>query len=386
MHVWLTIPSLANSRGGPSAVVQNLSEHLVSQDVRVSVLTCRASVGQSEALPRDDDVRVIRVPGSGRGKQGFGAMLEQGLFEHERTVVHDFGLWLPANHSVAAACSALGVGRVCSPMGMLAPWALAHKAWKKRIAWWLYQHKDLRSASVLAATAEQERRDIRRRVPGKAVATIPHGVEIPGLSNLPSRNPQKNWRTVVFLGRIHPVKGLKHLLEAWRLVCPAGWKCVLAGPDEAGHRAELTMLLRSWDLGSVFEFSGMVQGTAKWALLRQADLFVLPSFTENFGLVVAEALACEVPVIASKGTPWSDLHEHGCGYWVDIGVGPLAEALRKATSLDDSERCEMGRRGRRLVVEHYCWPRVAELTRSVYEWTLSGGTPPACVHIPSQEP
>jgi len=113
--------------------------------------------------------------------------------------------------------------------------------------------------------------------------------------------------------------------------------------------------------------------------LRESDLFVLPSFTENFGVAAAEALACAVPVIATRGTPWKDLVDRQCGWWVDIGVKPLADALRQATALPDAERRQMGRRARRLVRDNYSWDRAATDMISVYRWLLGAGAKPACL-------
>src|ERR1017187_2950841 len=141
MHIFLTIPNLSKRGGGPANVVQNLSEHLASSGASVSVLTTEAGPGQSEALPRDQRVNVVHVPARGQNgwRSAFGGhlqtALEQGLASKNNTVVHDFGLWLPANHAVVSVCKNLGIPLVCSPCGMLAPWALGHKAWKKRLAW-----------------------------------------------------------------------------------------------------------------------------------------------------------------------------------------------------------------------------------------------------------
>jgi glycosyltransferase involved in cell wall biosynthesis len=122
-----------------------------------------------------------------------------------------------------------------------------------------------------------------------------------------------------------------------------------------------------------------VEGEAKWNLYRSADLFVLPSHSENFGLVVAEALACGVPVIASRGTPWEDLITHRCGWWVDNRPETLADALREATGLTDEERQAMGARGRDLVKTKYSWSPVAAQMKSVYQWMLGQGPKPECV-------
>lgn len=385
MHVFLTIPNLSKRDGGPSTVVQHLSEQLVSAGTSVSVVTSEPHPGDVETLPRDQRVNLIHVPGSSRGRSAwaFGRRLhetlEQKLAGAGDVVVHDFGLWLPANHAVISVSYNLGLALVCSPCGMLAPWALRHKPWKKIVGWWLYQRRDLSCATLLAATSEQEVRDIRRWVPKKNVALVPNGVEIPASSAEPRRGAGNQPRKIVFLGRIHPVKGLKNLVEAWHLVRPAGWHCILAGPDEAGHQTELGALLRQRNLASVFEFPGMIEGERKWALLREADVFVLPSFTENFGVAAAEALACAVPVITTKGTPWKDLVDHRCGWWVAIGAEPLAAALREATSLSDPQRYKMGQRGLRLVEEKYSWPQIGANMKAVYDWVLGGGAKPACV-------
>ena len=151
---------------------------------------------------------------------------------------------------------------------------------------------------------------------------------------------------------------------------------VVAGPSEEGHIEEVKQAVESAGFQDQFEFPGPVDDMLKWDFFRQADLFALPTFSENFGIVVAEALASEVPVITTKGTPWKDLDDHNCGWWVDIGVEPLVEALREAIGLSDVERHEMGKRGRDLVKKCYSWEKIAEDMLSVYRWVIDGGTPP----------
>ncbi len=158
------------------------------------------------------------------------------------------------------------------------------------------------------------------------------------------------------MGRIHRSKGLLNLVQAWAKVRPPNWKIILAGPDEENHRAEVEAAISQNHLGGVFEFTGLVDGQHKWDLYQRADLFILPTFTENFGLTVAEALAVGVPVITTHGAPWADLENYRCGWWVEIGAAPLAEALRQATSITEETRNEMGQRGRELASEKFCGP------------------------------
>jgi glycosyltransferase involved in cell wall biosynthesis len=340
-------------------VVRHLADQLVSSGAEVTVVTGNSNTGQAEALPLNQAVTVVHVA---NGSGGWRSALKAALLETPKTgraiqndtVIHDFGLWRPANHAVACTSAALAIPFISSTSGMLAPWALRHKRWKKRLGWWSYQRRDLLRATLVAATSRQEVRDIRNLVPKKPVALVPNGVALPARARTWNSKPRET-RKAVFLGRIHPVKGLQNLVEAWRRVRPSGWRCILAGPDECNHRSELEALLSSQDSRNSFEFIGPLDDEKKWALLNDADLFVLPSFTENFGIAAAEALAAGVPVIATKGTPWEELIAWQCGWWVDIGLGPLATALREATALPSRVRYEMGQRGRRLVEEQSSW-------------------------------
>jgi glycosyltransferase involved in cell wall biosynthesis len=190
----------------------------------------------------------------------------------------------------------------------------------------------------------------------------------------------KNARRVLFLSRVHPVKGILNLLHAWAAVMPKGWRLKIAGPDEGGHLAEVIALARALGIDQMVEFLGEVDGEAKRQAYLEADLFVLPTFSENFGVVVAEALAHGVPVITTRGAPWADLQTHACGWWVDIGVEPLVMALREAMALRDDERQAMGARGREYA-QRYDWDGIAQKTIDVYRWLLGDGSMPDAVQL-----
>lgn len=162
---------------------------------------------------------------------------------------------------------------------------------------------------------------------------------------------------------------------------PPGWKVVIAGPDEGGHRGEVEEAIGQAGLTNVFKFVGLVDGGDKTKLYRGSDLFILPTFSENFGVVVAEALAHEVPVITTKGAPWEGLLTHRCGWWVDIGVEPLAAALREATNLPQETLRDMGQRGRAYVEQNFGWPGIAQQMLSVYQWMLGQGPKPDCLYV-----
>ncbi|MCX7049967.1 MAG: glycosyltransferase [Candidatus Sumerlaeota bacterium] len=369
---------------GPSHTVKALCEHL-SPLVGENVLAFPQQAGsaQDDILAVDPGrVRLCPVPVHAFSllrlsfSSGFATALRALCRERRIQILHNNGLWLPCNHAAASVAASLNIPLITTPRGMLAPWCLAHKSWKKRLAWGLYQKRDFQRAACLHATAEHEYRHLRALGLRQPVAVIPNGIEAPAAA---PRKSTDGPRSILFVGRIYPVKGLLNLVAAWGKIRASGWRIVIAGPDQAGHQAEVRRAIVDAGLEDCFEFPGSVHDEAKWSLYRTADLFVLPSFTENFGMVVAEALACGVPVITTRGAPWAELEERGCGWWVEIGAEPLAAALREAMALSDADRREMGAHGRRLVEEKYAWPGIAKQMVSVYEWVLGGGSPPECV-------
>src|SRR5207244_1623092 len=163
------------------------------------------------------------------------------------------------------------------------------------------------------------------------------------------------------------VKGLPTLIEAWARVRPDGWLLQIVGPDEAGHKAEVEKAVSAAGLNEVISFVGPLDGEAKRSVLLNADLFVLPTHSESFGMVIAEALAHGLPVLTTTGAPWSMLPQRGCGWWVDPTVDGLTGGLRQATSLDSGMLQAMGAKGRELVIAEYRWERIAKQFVITYE-------------------
>ena len=227
-------------------------------------------------------------------------------FSSSECIVHLHGLWSPTINSAARQARKLKIPYVVSTKGMLASWAMAHKALKKKIAWWLYQQRDLVGASVLLASSEFEQQDVAAHLPRSKVVTIPHGFDKrPHNIQVHALLPEKEQvRWALAMGRLHPVKGYAELIEAWGSLHPPGWKLAIAGPDEAGYRAVLEALIRKHALTDQIFLLGEVDDSRKWSLLDQCELFVAPSKTENFGLAIAEALQSGTPVITTTGTPW----------------------------------------------------------------------------------
>ena len=292
----------------------------------------------------------------------------------------------------ARRMSALGIPFVAATRGGMRKQAQTRGRTRKRVFFKLWTIPALSCAACLHATSPEEALDYRLFGLNRPVTIIPNGI-YPERYLLPPDLPPidtiypalKDRRLVLFVGRISPEKGLDRLLRAWKSLGRKTADSLLAivGPDDRGYLARLRSLAESLALRNVL-FTGMLRGFRKVAMYRRADVFVLPSLTENFGNVVLEALVCGVPVIATRGTPWRMLVEVGAGLWVSPQPRPLADALRTMLNLHPTERLAMGRRGRHAVLREYTWDIVARKLMTVYQHVLAGEPPP--LHPEPQTP
>jgi glycosyltransferase involved in cell wall biosynthesis len=266
------------------------------------------------------------------------------------------------------------------------PSLIAAKALGKPVAWSLHgglQRWEGRSRALLKAvweltcraaaprrlcilvTSPEEEKEARKRFPGTRVASIPHGVVVPPAVVSEPRGNRAGLR-LLFLGRLDPIKGIENLLHACRLLGSDGeldWSLTLAGTGESGYEASLRELAETLQVSRRVRFAGRVVGEDKARLLGESDLMVVPSHSENFGMVVAESLAHELPVVASTGTPWSDIETVGCGAWVENTAEALAGAIRR---LSEADLRECGRRGRAWMLREFQWDGIADRMIALY--------------------
>lgn len=367
MKVFLSIASVELSYGGPAVSVVALANGLARTGVEIGLWSPDGSAPRIERLPGAESVRPL------------GGTLEEAMAEFGMPhLVHDNGLWWAHNHRIARFASRHHLPRVVSTRGMLEPWARRHKRVRKSVAWQLYQKRDLQTAAALHATSHQEAINVEALMPGKLVVPIGNGLDLPAEDSLAfsAAALPTGPRQALFLGRIHPVKGLPLLLRAWQLTAPTDWQLVLAGPDEDGHRQLLEAEIARLGLASVVSFTGPVSGAAKAQLLAASQLFVLPSHSESFGMVVGEAMAHGLPVVTTTNVPWPQLEELDSGWRMPGTVEAIAAALSEATSCSNERLSQMGRRGRDLIARQYGWGKIAERFTELYSQLLTfPGTP-----------
>lgn len=296
----------------------------------------------------------------------------------EYDVVHLHGIWPSFLHRWSQAARKAGVKVVWSPHGMLAPWALHYKWFKKKVAWMLYQKRDLQRADALHVTAPGEDSDVRRVGLKNPVIVVPLGVRMP-TERLACKRKGSSPTTLLFTGRVAPIKALANLIAAMKI--SQGWRLRIVGPDGDGHVAELKALAEETGVAGRIDFVGPKYGAELEQEYRHADCFILPSFSENFGSVVVEAMAAGVPVIVSRGTPWQEVEERQCGWWVENDPETLARTIVEMMALTENERCAMGARGREWIRRDFSWESVGREMLSAYEWLCHGGERPECVRV-----
>ena len=209
------------------------------------------------------------------------------------------------------------------------------------------------------------------------VAIIPNGIHIPELIHA----ERSRVRTLLYLGRIHPIKGLENLLPAWAAVQDKfpEWRLQIVGPDSGGHLAELQALATRLNLERI-AFTGPLTGSEKQKAYANADLYVLPTYSENFGMTVAESLAAGTPAIVTKGAPWQSLDEKQAGRWIDTGKDALIACLEEMLDKSRAELDLMGLNGRNWMMSDYSWETVASMMKAAYDWVLTQGPQPAYLH------
>lgn len=298
-------------------------------------------------------------------------------------IVHNHAMWM-AQGLYGLSMRRRGNARalVTSPRGSLAPYAMRHNRWRKSVMWPL-QHRVLAESDLLHATADHELEDIRRMGFRQPVALISNGVDL--RAQLPAREERMFGaaRTLLYLGRIHPLKGLDELLDAWgRVSCGhPDWQLAIAGPTPVTGGYDLEDGIARHGLERV-KVTGPLYGEDKARAYREAELYVLPSRGENFGITIAEALAQGTPVIACHGAPWRVLEERGAGWWIPQGARSLVQCLDVALAKPAEELTQIGRRGLKLVTEEFAWPTLANKMMTAYSYALGQGDRPGWVHLP----
>jgi glycosyltransferase involved in cell wall biosynthesis/ubiquinone/menaquinone biosynthesis C-methylase UbiE len=394
-------------------------------------------------LPPPVEMRVFRVePPTKLGRSA--EMRRQLRLAESPDIYHLHGVWLQAMHYGADEARRRNRPYVLELAGMYEPLGLRQKWFPKRVARWWFQDRILREAACLHVNSNQEAENIRRLGFKTPIAVIPVGVDVSKIGKAEILKPESgNQKSeignrkseieskldgrpfILYLSRVHPKKGLDLLIRSWAAIQKAedgaesrkqpgeaasqrlhgpekadfsvsefqlsafenvrrplsDWRLVIAGPGEQPYVDRCQRLATELGIARQCLWTGHVDEVQKSWLFSHAHCYVLPTSGENFGNTVAEALAHGTPVITTRHTPWKDLEEHGCGWFVDNTETEISRALHEAFSLNAIARGRMGDAGERLLRERYSLGAVLSDINAVYEWLSGGASVPACVEL-----
>jgi poly(glycerol-phosphate) alpha-glucosyltransferase len=421
MKILVVMDSISRAGGGLLDAERCLHRELAGNGIDTSVFALRDSFSEAD-LPSWAPLHPRFFPHRGPMALGASHGLRAAMHDESADLVYRAGLWRMPSKYAHDWSRKHGKPEIIAPHGMLDPWAVRNSRWKKRLAHHWFEGAHLRHASCVRTLCEAEAESIRAYGLKNPVCIIPNGIELVDAETLKTETLKGEKKILLFLGRLHPKKGLPSALRAWKQALHSSsniqnskfhdWQFVIAGWDQGGHEAELKRLCRELDLkwadipaaefvdGSSADqehlapmgtsgrarrssptvvFVGPAFGGAKDALLRRADAFILPSFSEGLPMSVLEAWSYRLPVLM---TDHCNLPE---GFAADaalcIGTDPesIAEGMRLLFRSPTSDLRSLGDSGRTLVERQFTWPQVAAQMKEVYEWVLGGGNVPDCV-------
>ncbi len=381
MNILILVPALGSVYGGPSKSVVELAQAVGRQGLSIDVVTTNAN-GSSKLdvqLNTWIDEKYYRIKYFsywGWGDYKLSWSLAKWLFEHisDYDLVNTNAIFSLTNFPAYWACRQRQVPHIITPRGMLEPWALSYRAWKKRIYYNFLEKPALQNAKLIHMLASTEAEQIKGLNLKTPITIAPNGIHRENFEKLP--NPEllyqrfpdtRNKTLVLFLGRIDPKKGLDLLATAFGKVHAQfpQTHLIIAGPDNTGFLATAKNYFANVDCSEAVTFTGMLTGSLKYAALAAAKIYVAPSYSEGFSMSVLEGMASGLPCVITTGCNFPEAANANAAHVVDIDADAITDALKQCLQSPQEAR-EMGTRARQLIFEHYTWNSIAKKLIQVY--------------------
>lgn len=376
MKICLFTSSIDKNNGGPSRSVPILAKGLSLVGVDTTLFTCSSPKMNTHLL--DNSEVTLRVVSP---KISFDE-LEKEILLGNYDIIHGQNLWDPLYCKMAKIARKHNIPYMMTPRGCLEPWAYQGQGFaknlKKKIAMLLYQKRDLQKAACILATAPMEADNIRDLGIKSPIAIIPNGIDVSEYKCRTIESKPSVKKQVLFLSRIHQKKGIEFLINAWVLLKEKypDWNVVIAGNGEESYINQLNTIISDNGLDDCITIVPPVFGETKHRLYCESSLFVLPTYSENFGMVIAEAMSCGVPCITTNGTPWQELNENNLGWCIDLSQENLLHAISAAIDLGQDVLFDMGQRCSQHIYNTYQFTEVALKNKYVYEWIVNNRKKP----------
>lgn len=380
MRVLHTIPGLRLTAGGPPLSVSLTVLGLRDLSIDAQILTYDVISSEQKNIIQGNFVFLLPSPKERRFV--YSPNFKRWLDKHQfYDLYHAQGVWQYPTFATAKFARKVDKPYIITPRGMLYPQIFKNNPLAKSLLWNLSLKKDLQKAACVHVTCVEEMEHLRQRGITSPIAVVPNPVDVARLVDKNIVKKDDVFR-VGYLGRIDPRKNIDRLILAWRELGDQvkDGELLIIGDGELEHVEFLKSEVVRLQLDNV-KFTGFLSGQAKEAAITSLSYLAVPSDFENFGMIVAEALMYEVPVIASKGTPWQELITHDCGWWIANDTETIKATLITSQQVSETQRQQMGRNGKKLILQHYSQDVVAYKMKVLYEWLLRKTTKPNFVYL-----
>lgn len=297
-------------------------------------------------------------------------------------ILHQHGIWMPVSLFSKKLKKKTNIKKVIQTHGLLMPYSRNLSKMKKDLVFSFYERSNLETSDMLVACAKEEAIVLRNLFPHKNIAIIPNGISDDFFNAKVETENLKRKKRMLFLSQIIPVKGIERVIKSINEIGVNNfldWEFIIAGYEDASYKKILEKMITDFDLNDLIKFIGPKLGLDKIKTFDNTDVFLLPSYSENFGIVVAEALSRGIPVLTTKGTPWSELESNNCGFWVDNTTLGIKNGILQILQSSEEELKDMGLKGKKLIGEKYLWSKCSQKTIEMYHWILNGGGKPSFI-------
>ena len=385
MKIAFLCPSLSRTSGGIFEIERKLALGLSQLPVTTLEVFGPQDEFTAADLPAWSPLQPVHFAYKGPSSFRYSSQLQRAFMSADADLAHLHALWMYNSLVVSQWAQKRKRPYLITANGMLDPWAVRNSGWKKRVAFALYESKCLNNAACIQVNSQAELESVRAFGLRNPLCVIPNGIDLPDPEMTEAQaapwalQVPTGKRVLLYLGRLHPKKGLVNLISAWARVSPSqGWVLAIAGWDQVNHESELRKLAAVCEPGQVV-FLGPQFGLDKSVCYQSCDAFVLPSFSEGLPMTILESWSYGKPVIMTAACNLPQGFAQQAAIQIEPSIESIAQGLTALFALSDAERQIMGQRGFNLVKTQFSWPQIAAEMRSVYSWILGSGPQPACV-------
>lgn len=365
MKVLHTITDLNLSSGGAASATYNLFNELTKKDCDITMLTLLPQDVNDEIIAEGNNIKALKFDGI--SPFVYSKNLKQYLETHnEYDIYHANGIWTYPTYKTLKTANKREKASLVTIHGMLNRNALKVSYWQKKLFMKLFQYKQLQNATIIHSTSMYEAECIREVGLKTPIALIPNGIIT---DNLPKLNNTDVWR-IGFVGRLDRIKNIESLIKAWGLLKDKTKDCellIIGGTRDDNYKNEILKLVQDLKLDNI-RFTGQLTPKEVKEEIAKLRILILPSHSENFGMVIPEALSMGIPCIASKNTPWEDLKDYNCGWWVNNDYNTLAETILETMTLPKDKYYTLSRNGIILVNDKYSISATSNKMIELYDY------------------